>query len=245
MERYTDYDGFAWFYNRYWSLRYHQAAAPLLDRLLLSGLGPGARVLDLCCGPGHLSRHLAERGFRVVGLDGSAELLRYARQNVPSIRFLVADARDFILSEKFEAVLCTFDSLNHVLDWDGIVSVFERVYSVLEKGGSFLFDLNMEKAYLTMWEKMSAVVEEDNVCIVRGGYDRDKKLGCTEITTFRLLDNWQRADTTLFQRCYSLGEVVSGLRRAGFSRIESYDAEEDLGLEDDIGKGRMFFLAWR
>ncbi len=244
MEKlYTDYDDFAWFYDRYWSGRYHDAAIPILEKLLLSRLRRGACILDLCCGSGHLSRYLAERGFNVTGMDSSEELLKFARKNVPGARFLIGDAREFKMNGKFEAVLCTFDSLNHILSLDELVSVFRNVHSVLEKGGGFLFDLNMEEAYLTMWDKMSAVVEDESVCIVRGRYIPEEKLGRTEITGFRLLSEWKRTDSVVYQRCYSLEEITSALQQGGFPNCKSYDAEKDLRMEADIGKGRTYFLA--
>src|SRR6266545_5875683 len=43
-------------------------------------LGPGARVLDLCCGQGRHAVELARRGARVVGQDLSAHLLGAARE---------------------------------------------------------------------------------------------------------------------------------------------------------------------
>ncbi len=243
---YTDYDGFAWFYNRYWSRRYNDSAVPVIERILLSKLKRGAPVLDLCCGAGHLSRYLAERGFQVTGLDGSKELLKFALNNVPQGRFIVGDARKFSFAEKFDAVLCTFDSINHILQWEELVSVFRNVRSVLNGGGSFLFDLNMEEAYLTMWDKMSAEVEDESVCIVRGGYSPEEKLGRTEITGFRLLpgSGWKRSDSVVYQKCYSLDDINSALKQGGFRDFRSYDARNDLQMTGDIGKGRNFFMAF-
>jgi SAM-dependent methyltransferase len=48
-------------------------------------------VLDLGCGHGWLARLLANRGARVVGVDGSAELVAQARAQHPGLRFEVAD----------------------------------------------------------------------------------------------------------------------------------------------------------
>jgi len=244
-KRYTDYDGFAWFYDRYWARRYHEVAIPALEKLLLTRLLPGSPVLDLCCGSGHLSRHLVGRGFIVTGLDGSEELLKYARANVPAGRFLAGDARRFSMPGEFQAALCTFDSLNHVLEREALTAVFANVGDALRPGGEFLFDLNMEEAYRTMWGRMSAEVEPDNVCIVRGRYLAEERLGRTKITTFRLADGWKRADTVLYQRCYSSEEVLASLEEAGFKDVLVYDARRDLQIVDDIGVGRMFFLAGR
>jgi len=47
----------------------------------------------------------------VTGLDGSEELLRYAKANAPEARFVLDDARSFRLSSDVDAVICLNDSL--------------------------------------------------------------------------------------------------------------------------------------
>lgn len=243
VESETGYNRLAWFYNRYWGERYHRQALPILDRLLFSRLSPGAPLLDLCCGAGHLTRELVARGYRVTGVDSSEAMLRFARENVPTADFLALDARELHFPPRFEAVLSTFDSLNHLIEARDLETVFENVYRSLRPGGWFLFDLNLEEAYLREWGKSSAVVEEDHVCIVRGGYDPAARVGQTEITLFRREEVWRRWDVTLFQKCHSPEEIQSALAAGGFQTIHGYDACKELGMAGEIGIGRAFFLA--
>ena len=110
---YSDYDDFAWFYNRYWgAVTANPPMLDALDRLLLSRLGREARLLDICCGTGQLAAVLAERGFAVTGIDGSARQLEYARRNAPGCDFINADARDFDLPQIYDAALSL--SLIHI-----------------------------------------------------------------------------------------------------------------------------------
>jgi SAM-dependent methyltransferase len=243
LERYRDYDTLAWFYNRYWGREYPSCALPILEQLLLRHLPAQARILDLCCGTGHLTRVLAERGYRVTGIDGSAEMLRYAQENVPTVEFIPADARAFHLPSSFEGVLSTFESLNHIMDLADMELAFENVYEALKGGGLFVFDLLMEEAYQTQWNKSSSIVEEDNVCIVRGGYDEVTHTGRTDITMFRLNGRWHRSDVSVFQRCYSLGQIWQALEQAGFAEISCFDARRHLDMRGDLAIGRMFFRA--
>src|SRR5690242_20258701 len=110
----TGYDRLAWFYNKYWGAHYHGLALAVLDKILLRDLPTAAHILDLCCGTGHLTQALARRGYRVTGVDASQEMLRYARENVPAAEFIAADARDFSFRLEFDAVISTFESLNHI-----------------------------------------------------------------------------------------------------------------------------------
>ena len=240
-DRYADYDSFAWFYNRYWGDLFAGRFLVAIEQLVLSHLPSQARLLDLCCGTGQLAKVLADQGFRVAGVDGSAAMLEFARANAPGGKFVLADARSFTLPGTFHAVLSTFDSLNHVMMLPELTEVFRRVHAVLVEGGRFLFDLNMEEGYRARWRGSEAIVDDDNVCIVRPGYNAEEKVGWNEITMFRREGGtWRRADLTLRQRSYTEAEIRSTLAEAGFFDIATFDAERDLGLARN--GGRMFFL---
>jgi SAM-dependent methyltransferase len=240
-EIYSDYDGFAWFYNKYWGDEFARPALAIFNLLLFPLLPEGSRVLDLCCGTGQLAAGLLERGFQVTGLDGSEPMLEFARVNAPAAEFMCADARLFTLPQTFQAVTCTFDSLNHVLKLDELAQVFRNVYTVLADDGVFLFDLNMEDES----EKKSSTIDmlgEDHACIVRASYDEERKLKRYEVTMFRRAgQRWKRTDVTLLQRYYEETEVCAALASAGFSRINTYDARREFGMT--LSDGRMFFLA--
>jgi SAM-dependent methyltransferase len=244
MERYAAYDPFAWYYNRDWGAEFHSEALGVLRKLAFSRLPPGARVLDLCCGTGDLTRSLAAHGYRVTGLDGSEQMLRFARQNVPDAEFILADARDFQLPPVFDAALCTYDSLNHILTFPELLAAFRNVCRALIPGGFFVFDLNMEEKFRTLWCGAHPLIEEQTVSITRAHYDPAQKLGRVDITLFHLDQHWQRCDACVFEKCYSEDEVRSGLAQAGFCEIRAYDAQK-LGMQSDIGLGRAFFSALR
>ncbi len=102
---YRDYASLAWFYNRYWGTTYHGLVLPVLDRLVLSRLPKSSLILDVCCGTGHLAKELIHGGFEVTGIDGSKEMLGFARKRTPEATFLTADARSFSLPPSFHTAL--------------------------------------------------------------------------------------------------------------------------------------------
>lgn len=243
LERYSEYDNFAWFYNQYWGNQYHKMTFGILDRMLFQRIPPGAPILDLCCGTGHLTRALVSHGYEVTGIDGSEEMLRYARANVPSASFMLADARNFTLEYSVGAVISTFESLNHVMSIEELGLVFRNVHKALADNGLFIFDIITEEAYQTQWHKSSGIIGENDACILKGSYDPDNRLGRTDITMFRLEEEWKRSDITLFQRCYSPEEIQSGLEQCGFTEITLHHAGNDLGMDGELGVGRIFFVA--
>lgn len=238
-EPYSAYDDFAWFYHRYWSRGIPFRLLDAVDRLLLADLEPGARVLDLCCGTGRISRAMADRGYRVTGVDGSAGMLEIARAQAPGVDFFRADARDFVVDEPVDAAVSLFDSLNHVTGPGELARVFRCLHAALKPGGRLLFDLNDEPAFLRHWRgETFTSVEDDHSSIMRGVYDPAERLGTVTVTLFRLMDGtWRRSDIVVRERCYHSGEVLALLQAAGF-RARMHSAEA-LGMEDQAG--RMFF----
>ena len=243
MTTYSDYDPFAWVYNKHWGNSFIPHALPALERLVFLDLPTKARILDLCCGTGQLAQILTERDYQVTGLDGSAEMLRFARENAPSVEYVHADARSFKLPAVFHAVISTFDSLNHVMTLEELTSVFRNVYATLREDGLFLFDLNMEAGFRLTWDDNFGIVEDDHICVVRSSYRPEERTARFDTTIFRLQDYWYRSDVTLYQKCYSEGEVRSALEAAGFSNVHAcaYDEHQQL-QEFTPDSQRAFFI---
>lgn len=236
-----DYDAFAWFFNRHWVADIAPDVLKALNKILIPKLEPSSRILDLCCGSGQIAAALSLEGFVVTGLDNSPEMLRYARENAPSAKFIKADARDFKLKDKFDAVVSTFDSMNHFMSLDDVEKVFSSVHRTLSPDGIFAFDINTSRAFTENLNEDTAIVEDDNVCVIRADYDHKTKIGRYGITMFRLLDGkWKRSDAVIEEKCFSLKDLKQRLKRAGFSSIKIYYADKDLKIEDH--EGRVFFL---
>jgi len=238
------YDDFAWFYNRYWSEEFQTAAFPILDRIWLRRLAPGARILDVCCGTGHLTALVAARGFRVTGLDISREMIAFARANAPAAEFIVADAANFRLPGVYDAAVSTFDSLNHLLELAALQAAFRNIGAALRPGGLLAFDMLLEEAYRTHWGESMALVRDDHLLTLTGGnFDAGSQIASVNVTMFRLRNGaWQRTDATVAERCYSTDEISHALELAGFGELVCYDAA-DAGLAGQLGQGRTFFVA--
>lgn len=160
-ERQGDYDNWAWLYNRTLGPDYCHEKLGFLERTLIAQTPPGGRILDLCCGTGQMISPLVARGFSVTGLDGSADMLRYARENAPGTEFVQADARAFRFAAPFDGVLCTSASLNHMADLDDLQQVFISVNRALRDGGTFVFDVNHPAQLTRYWRGQPA---EGEIC---------------------------------------------------------------------------------
>ncbi len=244
--RFTDYDPFAWLYATRWGSEYHEQAYTVLQQLILHQLTPGASILDLCCGDGRLAQVLDFKGFDVMGVDGSERMLEFARERSPRVPFTAGDARTFAVERKVDAVISTFDALNHVMSPDDFAAVCRQVFEALRPAGYFAFDLNREEAYTQLWAQTSAQVEPEMVSLAVGSWDADNRTAHCDITLFRLyVDRWTRSDFRLSEYCHREEDVLSSLYAAGFAEAKAFDASTDLGMWGNIAKGRSYYLARR
>jgi SAM-dependent methyltransferase len=108
---------------------------PLLDA---AAFGAGARVLDLCCGPGFVAGEAMARGAVVSGLDFSTAMLAEARARFPAIRFDHGDAEAPPYDDaSFAAVVSNF-GIHHV-PRPGLA--LAQIHRVLRRGGTFAFSI--------------------------------------------------------------------------------------------------------
>ena len=231
VDRLSDYDAFAWVYNKEWGPKHSGLFFSIVESLALRELRAGAHILDLCCGTGHVAAMLAERGYRVTGVDASEEMLRFARQNAPTAEFVLDDARRFKRPEAFDAVVSTFDSLNHVMRSEELAAVFRNVHASLRAGGVFLFDLNTERNYKEQWRGSFGIVDDDYACIVRSDYCAADRTATFHATIFIKGDAWSRSDVALAQRWHPDEEVRVALAAAGFERVDACQHSPSRGVE--------------
>ena len=102
-----------------------------------TGLGPGGRVVDLCCGTGDLSAELARcvgPSGRVVGVDFADKMLSIARQKLPQLEFIQADVLQVPLEGGFDAVTIAFGPRN-IQDLPGL---WREVRRLLRPGGKLV-----------------------------------------------------------------------------------------------------------
>ena len=97
----------------------------------------GARVLDVACGAGLIAGPLAESGYRVRGIDLSADSIATARRWVPAAEFEVADALALPDADGSADAVLLMDVLEHVESLDGIVAEAARV---VRPGGVVAFN---------------------------------------------------------------------------------------------------------
>jgi SAM-dependent methyltransferase len=123
-------------------------------------------VLELGCGSGSMLKVLS-RYYQTTGIDRSSGMLSIAHRKAPKARLLHSDITDFEVDQRFDAIVCPFDTINHVTTLKGWRRVFENAHRHLAPGGIFVFDVNTEtKMERYRLEPAAADLAEDSVAIV-------------------------------------------------------------------------------
>ena len=195
-------------------------------------------VLDLACGTGSMTLELAARGYDMIGIDGSADMLSeaYSRaEGTPGILFLQQDMRAFELYGTVGAVTCCLDSLNYLLSPDDLRQCFACVHNYLDPNGLFLFDMNTPYKFTHIYADNAYVLEdelfwdegqetEERAAIYCGWqnlYDPESRICDFALSLFEELPNgnYRREDEHQQERCYTLDEIKSALEDAGMELL--------------------------
>jgi SAM-dependent methyltransferase len=131
-----------------------ELAARPLDRAMLAAfaelVGDSGPVADIGCGPGGVTRHLADLGLAAFGIDLSPEMIAVARRTHPGLRFEVGSMLDLDLKDEGLAGIVAWYSIIHIPD-ELLPAVFAEFYRVLAPGGHLLlgFQIGDENLRLT------------------------------------------------------------------------------------------------
>jgi len=228
MEAYT---GFAAVYDMFMdNIPYEEWCEYLTGLLHDYGVKDGL-LLDLGCGTGSLTELLAERGYDMIGIDYSEEMLDLAMEkrmeSGNDILYLCQDMREFELYGTVGAVVSICDCMNYITEPEDLVTVFELVNNYLDPEGIFIFDLNTEYKYETvMGDSTIAEDREDSSFIWENQYEKEEKINIYDVSIFikEKEDLYRKYHETHYQRAYSLEEIREALEEAGMEFVTAYDA---------------------
>jgi len=183
--------------------------------------GQAATLLDLACGTGSITALLAET-YQVSGLDESPGMLAVAREKLPGRTPLyLADMASFRLNTTFDAIVCAYQGINHLLSLGAWKSTFDCAYQHLNPGGPFVFDITTA-GHLTMMASSPRIVQEFD-----GNYLRirvrpaDEMVFDWEIEVYELQPDgrYRLLSQTVKLRSFPLADIRDALR-ARFTSVE-------------------------
>ena len=222
MQWFEDEEFWRTFYPWTFRERRFQAAPGEVEQVLaLSGIHEGA-VLDVCCGPARHSILLAQKGFRVTGVDRSTFLLNKARERAAGveIEFVQSDVREFLRPGAFDLALNLFTSFGYFETRDEDLALLCNVRKNLKRGGVFLIDVMGRERVAAMPARVSWDESPEGEILI----DRAEILpGWTKVRAHWLLIKGQRVRRFVFSlNLYSGQELAAALEKAGFTDVRIF-----------------------
>ncbi len=220
---FQDDDFWTEFYDFLFSDQRFTQAEDLLETSPLLNLPAGARVLDLCCGPGVFTVPLARRGYAVTGVDRSPAMLeraraRSAKRSAPAT-YVEADVRAYAQPGAFDVVLNMFTSFGYFEDLADNARALRTMHDSLVPGGTLLLDLAGKELLAGRVTPPKVVRRGDNLLV----------------QTDTVLDDWARLRSdwvlvrgdrvtraSLVWFVYSAVELRRMAREAGFGHVEVF-----------------------
>ena len=207
-------------------------------------------VLDLGCGSGRMTLELARRGYDMIGVDGSPEMLSVARDSAEKeglsdrCLWLLQDLTAFELYGTVEAVVSCLDTVNHLTTYPDLRAMLALVHNYLVPGGLFLFDLNSrEKFEKTYADRVYTFEDEDAFCIWQNEYHKKTHISDFYVTLFSREEGglYRREEELTRERMYPLSSILRELKGAGFTPLSvgSYPYTDSL----DEGAERLYLVA--
>ena len=203
------------------------------------------RLLDVGCGTGDLAAYLLDRGVELTGLDRSPHMLEHAAEkNGEYVRsgramFVEADASDFRLPEEFGMAVSTFNTLNHLADFEAVEKCLASVSKALVPGASFLFDINTRRG-LESTVGTNVVIDTDEEIIFRKRIRFENRVILYATGCFLHDGRWHPYRETIAKIFISTTELRRALLKAGFESVvftaEDFRTEIDDPEAEEIAR---------
>lgn len=199
-------------------------------------------VVDLGCGTGKFTELLADRGYDMIGIDLSEDMLGIAQERKMEsgrdILYTLQDMRDFELYGAAGAMVSVGDSINYLLEETDLEALFRCVYRGLLPGGVFVFDFKTVHLYRdVIGERTIAEDRGDCAFIWENYYDPETCINEYDLAVFAAASGedetlFRRFDEVHRQRGYRPDQLRAAAEKAGLVWIDLQDAVTGREFDD-------------
>ena len=226
----------------------YEKRADFLEKLLRRSKIDVHTVLDLACGTGTMTWILTGRGYEMIGVDASEEMLAAAMEKSGSVAgvqpiFLHQSMPKLDLYGTVDAAICCLDSLNYLTDPKDVWRTFDRLRLFIAPGGMLVFDINTVEKLAALDGQVFLDETEDTYCVWRPEYRRGLCTYYMDLFQLQEDGSWERSFELHRERAYTVEELTQWLQEAGFGEIRTYG---DMKMRRPAeGEQRIYFSCIR
>ncbi len=243
------YADFAYVYDKLmYDINYRQWADYIEKIFEKNNIKPKILV-DLGCGTGSFCIEMCLRGYDMIGIDISEDMLSCAltkakKANIPDEKLLLLnqDMTEFELYGSADAIVSLMDSINYIISIKKLKRLFKLVMNYLNDGGLFIFDINTIYKFENILNNNTFhYIDDDIAYIWENNYKKKNKICQFDITFFvKEGELFRRFDEIHYERAYSIEELTSIALESGLKVEGIYDS---LSFNEPNDKSeRIFFV---
>ena len=197
-------------------------------------------VLEIACGTGAILK-LMEKQYEVSGLDLSKEMLNIAKKKIKKGNFYCKDMTSFELCNKFDVILCIYDSINHLLKFGDWIKVFNNSSKHLNEKGLFIFDVNTLAKFDRLGNTSNDFVQQLEKYIV---VDKASKIENNKLEFHtRIFENQKNNELKLFEEkvieaAFQKDKILNALKKY-FYILTVFDPKRKSASKDSE---RLYFV---
>ena len=200
-------------------------------------------LLDFCCGTGTLTAEMTRRGYEMIGVDASVEMLMQARDKCADLPcpplFLNQRAEELDLYGTVDAAYCSLDGMNY-LPPETLPELFRRLHLFVRPGGLVLFDVRLPEWFRALDGQIFLDEKEDVFCVWRADYQEESRAIVYGMDLFERQGRlWRRSGEEHVEYAHEPRQLQQLLEKAGFRGVNLHRD----GPQHD--QGRMFITAIR
>ena len=200
-------------------------------------------LLDLCCGTGTLTALMAARGYEMIAVDASEDMLMEAREKAASLPtpplYLLQNAEELDLYGTVDAAYCSLDAMNY-LPRELLPEVFRRLHLFVRPGGLLIFDVHTSEWMRALDGQIFVDENDDVLCLWRADFDEEEDAIVYGMDLFTRRGRlWERSEEEHVEYIHSCELLRELLEAAGFADIQ-FKLD---GPQSD--NGRLYVVATR
>ena len=207
-------------------------------------------ILDLGCGTGNITIPMAEKGYDMIGIDLSVEMLEIAAEKARNadkdILFLNQDMSDFELYGTVDAMVCALDGVNYLTEDGQVSDMLSKLHYYLNPGGILIFDINTEYKFRNILDGSTFVYDDnDAYCVWNSEFDQEEGICYFDLNIFTQNPDgtYTRRDEFQEERAYSVEDIKKTVEECNLELLGVYDNLSFNPLTDQ--SERLFFVVRR
>jgi predicted TPR repeat methyltransferase len=224
----TIYNNFAYVYDKLTGDIEYQKWADYIEKIIQKNGLEASLILELGCGTGSFGIEMAKRGYEMICLDLSGDMLDCASEKAikegVNILFLNQDMCNFELYGTVDVIVCLLDSFNYLVKPGQVQKMLKLVHNYLNPGGLLIFDVNTQYKFENILsDNLFYEIDDDITYIWENDYNCKSKKARFDLTFFVREDQlYRRFEETHFERAYSDEEIKEFIKQSGLKTISVY-----------------------